>query len=71
MKSSYRNPGDDKYGPDHCVKCEHRRDTKKNKKLNRIIKTVLIVFSAVMLYILLIRKTPFCENRGKMEGGAV
>jgi hypothetical protein len=30
LKADYRKAGDHKYGPDHCSKCEERKETKKN-----------------------------------------
>lgn len=68
LKSSYRQDGQDKYGPDlhqqtgaQCADCW----------LTKLTKAALVIFAAAVLYFVIIRKTPYCEmTEDAGKGGA-
>jgi hypothetical protein len=67
LKSSYRAAGDNKYGPDHCSNCEtHRvkeRKERENHQWRRNIAALGLVVGTFFLYMLLIRKVPYCDGQ--------
>lgn len=79
LKSSYRRDGEDKYGPDHCRRCDAQvaKTRSKRRLLHTAIQFVGAFLAAVILYFVFIRQTPYCapveidpaQNSNAQDGG--
>jgi hypothetical protein len=70
LKSSYRKDGEDKYGPDlirggDANGCNH---SGAGCWLMKLTKAALIIVAAAVLYLVIIRKTPYCEKDAAAQG---
>lgn len=68
LKASYRQEGEGKYGPDHCIKCneEISADPEIKTLKTRMLKLIFVVLTALILYWILVRQAPYCS--GHAEG---
>lgn len=69
LKSSYRQAGESKYGPDLCSNCivhkAKEQVERENRTWRRNLIALVMVAAVFCLYMLLIRKVPYCSpHRG-------
>lgn len=72
VKSSYRQAGESKYGPDHCAARaaadkDKQRMARENKAWQRNMTGLAMVAGIFLLYMLLVRKVPYCDKQKHSE----